>query len=260
MSPGVGCKDLMMADISLTHFAFTPRDLQALREEERVFLVQGAGLLQEITSLRKFAYMSSHGVSERWVRAAQNAQAMYFCRLLAGSLFEGWETLHKDRYRTVRAKYRPTLDQTSLAAYDRLESYFAAKENLCKRVRNQLSHHHNYGEIRSTLRQWPHDHNLDVLISDNHANCAWLVNDLLTNFALLGVQNPGSAIEQFFQETFSVANDFLEAVGALVSKILIEVIEGAGLKGTEETIHGAPALSETRLYYFMSEDKDPTSA
>ena len=249
-----------MADISLTHFAFMPKHLEVLQEEERIFFVQGAGLLQEITSLRKYAHMSSHGVSEHWVRAAENAQGMYFCRLLAGSLFEGWETLQADKYRAVRAKYRPTLEQIGLTAYDRLESYFAVKGNLCERVRNKLSHHHDYGEIRNTLRQWPQDQNLDVLISDNHANCVWLVNDLLANFALLGVQDPGAEIEQFFKEAFGVADDFLEAVGALVSKVLIEVIKGAGLKGTEETIHGAPALSEVRLHYFMTEDEDPTSA
>ena len=245
-----------MADVSLTHYAFTPKDLEPLSEEERIFFVQGAGLLQEVASLQKYARMSRHGVTDHWERAAENAQAMYFCRLLAGSLFEKWKTLHSDRYRAVRVKYRPMLDQTSLTAYERLESYFSAGDNLCCRVRNNLSHHHNYGEIRKVLRQWPQDQKLDVLISDRHANCAWLLNDLLTNFALFGVQDPEAGSESFFIDICGVARDFMEAVGAFVAKILIEAIRASKLEGTDVVVRGAPALSEVRLHYFVMDDED----
>ncbi len=241
-----------MSTIKIIHIPLTIQDMDCLSEEEVVFFFQISGLLQEIISLQKYIYMSSHGVTGKWERAAENAQAMYFFRLLAGSLFEAWKTLQLDKYRAVKAKYKPELDSIALEAANKLAVYFENSQNLCEKIRNNHSHHYNYREIRNLIRQWPCGEQLDLILSEQHANCRYLASDTLTNFAIIGTTEIDTELRKYLSEVTEMAGFFVELAGNYISLILLLIQSEKHISGTNQIIENTPRLDNIRLNYFVS--------
>jgi hypothetical protein len=241
--------------INVLHISFTPLDLQCLTEEERIFFLQVGGFLQEIISLQKFMHMCSRGVPDKWQRAAENAQAMYFCRLLAGTLFEAWNTLHSHKYRAVLAKYRPKLRPEAQGAETRLNEYFSRPSNLCAKIRNNYSHHSNYGEIRKALRSWPENEKLDLILSDTHANCRYLAVDVLMNHRVCGSIYNMESISSFLQEVMNVVAEFVTFGSEYISHILKRLATSKDGVAAEEEINDVPQLNDLRLHYFVADEE-----
>ena len=108
-----------MQSVRLVQITFSRKDLDCIPQDEAALLLQIGGLIHEVISLQKFIHMSSHGTEDRIQRMAENAQAMYFYRLLAGNLFEGWDLLterHRE-YKIIIAKYKPKLDSIAKSAF-----------------------------------------------------------------------------------------------------------------------------------------------
>ena len=241
-----------MKSIEIQRITFTMNDLQCLEEVERVFLLQAGGLVQEVISLQKYAHMSSHGSENQLERVAENSQSLYFCRLLAGTLFEAWKSLGtNDRYRGVRARIKSNLDATSLAALNKLESYFFADNTLCEKIRNNLSHHYNFGAIRTKVREWPAEEPLEIVLAEHHANCRYIASDVMTNYSIFGIKNPEKGAGVFFDEILELAEAFVEYASACISILLVRVIKDTGLKSTVEYLD-VPTIHECRLRYFMA--------
>ena len=179
-----------MTDIELVRIKLSKNDLDCISEEEAVFFLQFGGLIHEVISLQKFIYMSSHDTPNPIQRMAENAQSMYFYRLLAGTVFEGWTLLMQDRFRLVLAKYKPDLDNQAAYAFKTLENYFS-KSNLCEDIRNNFAYHYNFGKIRNMLRQWPDKDELEIYFSEYHGNCRYAASDVITNMAMLGINDMG---------------------------------------------------------------------
>ena len=243
-----------MKKIRTKHFTFTINDLGCLEEDEKVFFFQAGGLLQEVISLQKYAYMSSHGPENKIERVAENSQAMYFCRLLAGTLFEAWKALgSNDRFRAVRARIKPDLDVTSLSALDRLEAYFSKGNTLCEKIRNNLSHHYKFGSMRSIVREWPKEDPLEIIFAEHHANCRYIASDIMTNYSIFSLRNPEEGADLFLNEVTEIAGAFAEYVSGCISILLMRVARETGLAITDQYLD-VPKLRECRLRYFMAED------
>jgi hypothetical protein len=177
-----------MKDINLLHFSIIKKDLDCISVDEAIFVMQVGGLIHEVISLQKFIYMSSHGVEDAIQRMAENSQAMYFFRLLAGTLYEGWYLLTKNHneYRIIIAKHKNSLDSVGKTAYERLDKYFSNKKNSCEKIRNNFSHHYSFGEIQKMFNRWRDTDKFDIYLSEVHANCRYTISDVVTNLALLG--------------------------------------------------------------------------
>lgn len=242
-----------MSNIEAKHISLVTQDMGCLSEEEIVFFFQISALVQEIISLQKWIHMSSHGVPEKWQRAAENAQAMYFLRTLAGTLFEAWDTLQLERYRVVKAKYKQELDSIALDAYSKLTEYFGNSNNLCEKIRNNYSHHYNYGEMRNLIRQWPVGERLDLILAEQYANCRFLAADTLTNFAIIGITEPAAEMKMYFSEVLGVASSFVELGGFYVSEILKLLEREKNINVTNLIIEKTPCLDDVRLHYFVTQ-------
>jgi hypothetical protein len=244
-----------MKNIEIQRITFTMNDLRCLEEVERVFFLQTGGLLQEVISLQKYTYMSSHGSENQLERVAENSQAMYFCRLLASTLFEAWKALGaNDRFRSVRARIKPSLGTTSLSALDKLESYFSVSNTFCEKIRNNLSHHYNFGSIRTMAREWPQQEPLEIALAEHHANCRYIASDVMMNYSIFGIKNPVEGANAFLAEIMEVAREFVEYASDCMSILLTRVVKETGLKGTAEHLD-VPTIHECRLRYFMADDK-----
>jgi len=251
-------------EISVYHFRFTREDLECVPKEEVAFLLQIGGLIHEVISLQKYIYMSSQGVDNPIERMAENAQGMYFYRLLAGSLFEGWELLTKRHreYKRIIAKYKSKLDSIAKLAFDKLQKYFSDKNNACQRIRNKFSHHHDYGEIIKILSKWPSDDKLDIYLSETHANCRYMASDIVTSLAMLGtteIKDMQPKLYNLIEEISEVARAFIEVVSEYLSLIFQEVAEKKNLKGKEIKITDVPSLHELRLRYFVANPENTKS-
>ena len=247
-----------MKDIDLLHITFTKNDLDCIADDEAVFVMQVGGLIHEVISLQKFIYMSSHGVENAIQRMAENSQAMYFFRLLAGTLFEGWDLLTKkhNAYRIIIARYKNNLDLVGQAAYERLDEYFSNKNNSCEKIRHNFSHHYNYGEIRKMFNRWRDNDKLEIYLSEMHANCRYSISDVIINLALLGEPKSKDVIDDLgalIKEIGELAHDFIEMVSEYLSIILRKVIKEKNLQGDEVKIKDVPSLDELRLHYFVAE-------
>lgn len=240
-----------MNKIEILHIPFTIQDMDCLSEEEKIFFFQIGALLQEVISLQKYVHMSSHGVTGKWERAAENAQAMYFFRLLAGTLFEAWKTLQSKRYRVVKAKYKPKLEQIALEADKKLSAYFGNSNNLCEKIRNNYSHHYNYGEIQKLIRRWPSGEKLDLILAEHHANCRYLASDTLISFAIIGIADVDFELKKYLSEVLGIADIFIELAGNYVSLILKLIQNDKSLYGTKLVIGNTPRLDDVRLNYFL---------
>lgn len=247
-----------MGNATLFHITFSKKDLDCIPEDEAAFLLQLGGLIHEVMSLQKFIHMSSHGTEDYIQRMAENAQAMYFYRLLAGSLFEGWEllTVRHREYKAIITKYRARLDSTAKSSFEKLENYFSDRNNACERIRNKFSHHHDYGEILKIIKKWPEDGKLEVYLSETHANCRYVASDIVTNLATLGttdLRDIQPRLEGLLQEIGDIARAFIDAISEYLSLILQEITEKKEIKIKEISIGNIPSLDKIRLHYFVSE-------
>jgi hypothetical protein len=247
-----------MNKIKLLHISFLKKEFDCIPHDEQAFLLQVGGLIHEIISLQKYIMMSSRGVDDPVQRTAENAQAMYFCRMLAGCLYEGWELLTKrhNEYRIIRAKYKPKLDEIAQEALKKLERYFNNSNNACERIRNKFSHHHDYGEILKMLKKWPEDDKLEIYISELLGNCRYMASDIVTNLAMLGTTDQIDfeiMLPELIKEILGIAKAFMELVSEYLSLILQEITKKTGIKGKWIEITNVASLNEVRILYFVVE-------
>lgn len=247
-----------MKTLKVFHISFSKEDLDCIPEDEAAFLLQIGGLIQEVISLQKFVYMSSHGAHNHVQRVAENAQAMYFYRLLAGNLFEGWKLLTErhQEYRITIAKYKPKLPPIAKSAFEKLKQYFSDKNNACERIRNKFSHHHDYGEILKIIRKWPKGDKLDFYLSEKHANCRYIASDTVTTLAMLGtteLKEVEQNLDALLKEIGDLAGAFIEVVSEYLSLIMGEISKAKKIEGNEISIPNVPSLDEMRLHYFVAE-------
>jgi len=246
-----------MQSVRLVQITFSRKDLDCIPQDEAALLLQIGGLIHEVISLQKFIHMSSHGTEDRIQRMAENAQAMYFYRLLAGNLFEGWDLLterHRE-YKIIIAKYKPKLDSIAKSAFEKLECYFSDENNACERIRNKFSHHHDYGEICKIIRKWPEDDKLEIYVSEMHANCRYVASDTVTYLAMLGttdLMDIEARLEILLQEIGEIARAFIDVISEYLSLILQEIMEKKGIEGKTISISGVPSLDKIRLHYFVA--------
>ncbi len=176
---------------------------------------------------------------------------MYFIRLLAGTLFESWKTLGKNqRFRGVRERVKEHLDDPALAAMNWIQGYFS-KESLCEKIRNNYTHHNNFGSIREIIRQWPHTENLEIVLAEHHGNCRYIASDVIINYSFFCIEDPQDGASKFLNEIREVVGAFVEYFSACLSVLLNRVIHEEGIPKTEESIPGVPSIHECRLHYFM---------
>jgi hypothetical protein len=241
-----------MPDLELHKISFTKGQLKHLDEKEVVFIVQMANLLQDLSVLQKIIYISSKGVENDVERMAENGQAMFFYRILAGILFEGWNIISSKTYRSVMTIYYTLLNGIAKNSLEEINNYFKVKNNLIERLRNNFSFHYNFGYVRDCIRNLPDSETLDMFIAEEHANCRYTASDTIVNLAILksiNESNIESAMRIFFDEVSKITKIFLDFAGEC---ILVFAKRCPKLPVESVVIKNAPMLNELRLNYFIT--------
>ena len=91
----------------LLQVEITKAQLDKLPKEDRIFFVQLTHFLDELALLHKCLIATAQTISSAASaeKTAQRVQSMFFVRMLAGKLNEGWKML-KNSYARIRPKNR----------------------------------------------------------------------------------------------------------------------------------------------------------
>lgn len=163
-------------------------DLDSLPEEEAVFLTVMLHLTNEINFLQKAALASKPDsrLPDPIEDSAQNSQILFFLKLLAGKLYEGWRTLEKAYFRAgLSRNYDNRLPEISKKALSDLKTYFGKSDNLIEDVRNKYGFHTDVRRVSESLRSLPKSEPLRVVAPSSLGNIFAQFAEALTNLSVV---------------------------------------------------------------------------
>lgn len=229
-------------------------ELLSISENERIFFVQLANLLNDLNIFRKLVYFSSKETKNDIIRKAQNSQALALIRIQAGKLGEGWELLQREFFTSkVSIEYEPLLDSKAQEALKKIKDYFG-KENLIKLIRNEFAFHYSSGKIKQLINDAPEGEVFEAFLSENHGNCLYFISHVIVNFAILksiGGNDFWDAMDKLLKEVNEVTLWFFDFLGECIA-IILQKYKHLGIVTKEIEIPEPPKMDSVDLPYFVS--------
>jgi len=131
------------------------------------------------------------------------SQALFFVRMLAGKLNEGWVMLERAFFNTcLSKKYEKILSQSGKDGLSDLKRYFNG-ENNANLIRKKFAFHYDTDKIREELDKMLESEILEMFISEHRGNCLYSLSDAVVNWGLLNCidpSNPRRAMEILIDE------------------------------------------------------------
>jgi hypothetical protein len=231
--------------------------LLSIQEDERIFFVQFGNLMNELNTLQKLIYFSSHATDNEIIRRGSHSQALFLVRILAGKLFEGWRLLEKNFFGTKISKtYQKRMTKLGKRRLSELKHYFG-KSNIIRVIRNEFSFHYSPNasdKIKHLIDEAPESEVFEIFVSEEHGNCLYWASDVLVNVAILRAMDKSNlerAMKKLLDEILSVTRWFLEFLGDCVFVIVVAHPE---LIKAEVEIPNPPAIGEVDLPFFVSRE------
>ncbi len=237
--------------MKLFKFRIPKERLDSIPENERIFFVQMGIFLNELSTLQKFAYYSSKDVANETVRKAQNSQALFIFRMLAGTALEAWNLIHKKFYGTGLSKeYDGSLTDVGKASLRKLKDYFS-KDNLIHTIRNNFAFHYSSDDVKKLIEETPKSEVFELYFSESHGNCFYHMSHVLVNSAMLkktGSSDLQQAIDTLLSDINKTTDWLLDFFGECMDVIAKKYL---GLDYEEETIPDPPKIDDVISPYFV---------
>lgn len=200
--------------MELYKFEIPKKILEALPENELLFFIQIGTVLSEIYTLHRLTLFSNKNLETTVERRAQNAQSFFLLTLLTGKLSESWKLLEKLYFGGKLSKeYEKFLPDDAKESLNKLKRYFN-RENLITTVRNKISSHYDFHEIKKHIKKIGEAEPLVIYLSPARGNCFYYASNLLTMMTVLEMTNEATdalkALDKFFKEIWEVAEWFLD--------------------------------------------------
>ena len=238
--------------MELTKISFKRKTFDIIPENERIFIVQLSLFVNEITMLHKLIVFSNNYKGSETAVKAQNVQSFFLIKLLAGKLYEGWQILQKNYFRSKLSKQYD--DQLSLEGKESIEyikTYFN-KQNLISLIRNKYSFHYDYEHIKEELSSIPEDEGLDLYLASEFGNSLYYMAHVVSSYALFNEvdsTDDRKALDKIFKDVLEMASKFLTfaevVLGKIWEKYQISVSVG------KVTLRGVPDINSIGLPYFI---------
>jgi hypothetical protein len=242
--------------MKLLKVAIPKSKLVLIPEDERIFFVQLTYLLNELYILQKSIYFSTQETSNVIERKGRNSQALFFVRIQAGKLFEGWELLQKKFFSTkISQKYEIEFSDLGRNSLTELKRYFG-KENIISMIRNEFAFHYSHessDKIKELILDVPDSEVFEMYLSEEHGNCLYDISQVLVNIAILNSidsSDTQKALEKILQEVHQVTKWFLDFGGDCV----LIIMKNSGLQHGEIEIPDPPSINEVILPYFVRKE------
>jgi len=241
--------------IKIREVIISQLQLVRIPEPERVFLILLGHLHNELTILHKLLIYSYSDNDLDVQRKAHTCHALTIARIYIGKLFEGWQMLQKDFFRSTLSKaYEPLLpDQTRLSLKN-LKDYFG-RQNLIYDIRNKFSFHYSSDEVKKEMDLLKQNE-YQFFISEEIANCLFYASEEIISGAMLGKinsENRQAAMDKFMKELLEVSEWFLDFTGHCVVSILSKYFSPVDFE-QKEILFDAPGIHKISIPFFVTKD------
>jgi len=239
--------------MTLRKIALDAKKLKSVHQGECAFFVLFQILLSEVMILHKLLILCVPEHENEILEKANNAQSLFFLRMLAGKLFEGWELMAKLFFGSgLSMQYEPLLCPDSKSCLESLKSYFG-RSNPLSEIRNTFAFHFadSSQEIVQQIRRLNDSEPLELYIAPEEGNCLYDMGHVLFNLSLLDVVGGSDlkdAIEKLWKDVLKVAKWF---VGLGQGIIVVFVDKHLGYESEQVEIPDPPHFSEVRIPYFL---------
>ncbi len=233
--------------------------LNKLSEEEQIYLVQLTHFLNELNILYKCVLISGEGTKSlnKIERRSQVTQVLFFIRILAGKLNEGWEMMGNHYFGTQLSKEDDEIhSEEGKDSLKSLKSYFS-RENNVNKIRNQFAFHYDLKIIKNELSKLQESDKLEMILSEHQGNCLYSFSDAMVLSAILTSIDPNinpnndqsviKVIEQLIDEIVINVVKWFQGFG---NDCILIIGKKLNLDYDEVEIPEQPFLDEIRLPFF----------
>lgn len=196
-------------------------ELLSIPEKELELFIQLTNFYNDVNILQKMMVIS--GISRekannnKIVEMSLSSQALFFMRIQAGKLYEGWNMLgeHFFNNETFSEEYHKKGSSQSKENLSKLKKYFG-KNNLIENVRNNYTFHYSKKSSENMVKEIvnaPDSKIYKAYLSEENCNCFFEIAHDLLNFSILkeiDFDNQAKAMDDFFQQIMDTTKRFLD--------------------------------------------------
>lgn len=234
-------------------------ELLSIPEKELELFIQLTNFNNDVNILQKLMVISGNSRE----KASQNeivgrslsSQGLFFMRIQAGKLYEGWNMLDKHFFnnKTFSEEYNQKGSPQSKKNLSNLKKYFG-KKNLIENIRNTYTFHYSKESSKNMVKQIINAPDLEVFeiyLSEEYGNCFYsIAHDLLNTSILEDIDSNdrAEAMNKFFQEIIDISKWFLDFTQDCIRVISEKYLQ---LNCEEVEIPEPPSLNDIRLPFFV---------
>jgi hypothetical protein len=199
-------------------------------------------------------------------RMAQRAQSLFFLKMLAGKLHEGWEML-KESYPSIRPaerrdrplpnkllpkRYYDFLPDEVKNGLDNLIKYFNKKTNFIFMLRNKYAFHYDKKKVANEIDNISEEDIFTILVTEARGNSLSGFSDTIIISSILRLIDKNDiqkAMDGLYKEIVSTA-DLLLDFGHHVIALIVDKLEPEPTS-TEIDLQDVAIMEDIRLPFFI---------
>ena len=244
--------------VKIYRVSISETKLSSIPEDERVFFIQSAYLVDELSFLLKLLFFANGKSEVEEEQRGLFTQHIFVARMLAGTLSKGWQILEKSFFGSgISVKYESQLEESVRSDLKELKRYFGRK-NIIREIRNKFSYHHDANEIRNELSLVPSGSGYDIYLAKNPANSLYCIAQEIAGLALLRrikeveqVDDIDDAYARLFSDVESVSKKFRSVLKSCL-ELIVKTSLGQELENAKAIDVGEPAkMDDIRLPFFV---------
>ena len=245
--------------MKLTKINISKAELLSIPEKELELFIQLTNFYNDVNILQKLMVIS--GISRekannnKIVEMSLSSQALFFMRIQAGKLYEGWNMLgeHFFNNKTFSEEYHKNGSSQSKENLSKLKKYFG-KNNLIENVRNNYTFHYSKKSSENMVKEIvnaPESKIYKTYLSEENCNCFFEIAHDLLNFSILkeiDSSDQAKAMNDFFQQIMDTTKQFLNFTQDCIRVISEKYLQ---LNCEEVQIPEPEKLNDIRLPFFI---------
>jgi len=207
--------------MKLAKINLSKAELLSIPEKELELFIQLMNFYNDVNILQKLMVISGNSREEasqnEIVGRSLSSQGMFFMRIQAGKLYEGWNMLsaHFFNNNKFSQEYNKKGSSESKKNLSKLKKSFG-KDNLLKNIRNIYAFHYSKESSNNMVKQIMNASDSEIFelyFSKEYGNCFFSITHDLLNLSILEDIEPNNlpkAMNDFFQEIIDTTKYFLD--------------------------------------------------
>ncbi len=229
-------------------YKISKEQLSLIPENERSFFLLSMIISDELNMLIRLGWDLIGETDNEVIAQLQNNQRIFSLFLVAGKLWDGWQSFEKSFFKSkLSKKYESLLTEEGKTSLGILKKYFSNKTNLHK-IRNKYSFHYDLDEIKEQFREMDDDHIIEFFGQEKFVNrfsttCTLSIEKILRAFD----SDQDKAVDLFFEEIIvKTAINFRVVLSECIEIIIKEYFNDAEIIEIPNELN----KETTRPYFF----------